>query len=539
MWRPEDPQGDEAGKVKYEIVRYTRGAVLDLGCGPKKAFPHFVGVDSKKDTELFGIEMAPDVTCDVGDPVAFEATFNADSVDAIFSSHLLEHVEDHVAALKAWWSAIKIGGHLVLYLPHADLYPNIGTAGANPDHKHDFRNEDIVEAMKEVGDWDLLVDEVREEGYEYSLLQVYRKRESGHGHLYVCDIPKPAKTACVVRYGAIGDMLQAAAIWADLKREGYHVTVMCETKNAELVAYDPNIDDLYIQDKDQVPNHELHAFWEVQRKHFDRWVNLCESVEGTLLALPGRMSHTWPASVRRKHLNVNYLEFMAELAELANPVPQGFFYESPEESEWAKAFIANIEDQLNPDGLIGLATVRPFLVMYCLSGSSVHKFWPHQDVLIQRIVGMWPNAHVVLVGDYASKLLESGWENHPRVHCMAGEIEVRNTLALAKRCHVVIGPETGILNGVAFEGNAKIVLLSHSSAENLTKHWANAVAIAPRETPCHPCHQLHFDHTFCPQHDESGAAMCQWELNPDWVTDAVKCARSDWESMRGLFEIAP
>ena len=44
-WRAEDPMGDEASKVKYDIVEYTRGAVLDLGCGPSKAFPHFIGVD--------------------------------------------------------------------------------------------------------------------------------------------------------------------------------------------------------------------------------------------------------------------------------------------------------------------------------------------------------------------------------------------------------------------------------------------------------------------------------------------------------------
>ena len=57
VWRLEDPMGDEASKVKYDVVEYTRGAVLDLGCGPSKAFPHFIGVDSCKDTELFGIKI--------------------------------------------------------------------------------------------------------------------------------------------------------------------------------------------------------------------------------------------------------------------------------------------------------------------------------------------------------------------------------------------------------------------------------------------------------------------------------------------------
>ena len=45
-WRLEDPQGNEAAKIKYEIVPYTRGQGLDIGCGPFKAFPHFIGVDN-------------------------------------------------------------------------------------------------------------------------------------------------------------------------------------------------------------------------------------------------------------------------------------------------------------------------------------------------------------------------------------------------------------------------------------------------------------------------------------------------------------
>ena len=61
MWQASDPQGNEAAKVRWDIVEFTRGKGLDLGCGPNKAFPHFIGVDSCKDAELFGISMKPDV----------------------------------------------------------------------------------------------------------------------------------------------------------------------------------------------------------------------------------------------------------------------------------------------------------------------------------------------------------------------------------------------------------------------------------------------------------------------------------------------
>jgi hypothetical protein len=78
-WKPDGPQGNESAKIKYEIVPYTRGKGLDLGCGPHKTFPHFRGIDSNIDAQLFGIQatgadfIIP--TCEVLDD------FPADSID--------------------------------------------------------------------------------------------------------------------------------------------------------------------------------------------------------------------------------------------------------------------------------------------------------------------------------------------------------------------------------------------------------------------------------------------------------------------------
>ena len=118
-------------------------------------------------------------------------------------------------------------------------------------------------------------------------------------------------------------------------------------------------------------------------------------------------------------------------------------------------------------------------------------------------------------------MLELGWENEPRVKCLSGEIGIRETLALAQVADVVIGPETGVINAVAFEQNRKVVLLSHSSVENLTKHWVNTVSVKPVDVACYPCHRLHFDRSFCPQDEETGAAVCQRSIHPAVVFEAI------------------
>jgi hypothetical protein len=61
---------------------------------------------------------------------------------------------------------------------------------------------------------------------------------------------------------------------------------------------------------------------------------------------------------------------------------------------------------------------------------------------------------------------------------------------MAKECDIVIGPETGVLSAVAMEPMKKIVFLSHSSVENLTRDWVNTVSLYSKNTPCYPCHKL-------------------------------------------------
>lgn len=535
MWRATDPQGDEASKVKYEVVQYTRGLGLDIGCGPYKAFPHFIGVDSKKDTELFGIDMTPDNV--VPDACALPQVPD-NKLDFVFSSHLLEHIEDYHAALREWWRIIKVGGYLVLYLPHRDLYPNMGMPGANPDHKHDFLPEDIVCAMIDIArnadsSVDVCVNENRRERMEYSFLLVMQKLDpapEGDTRLHSYLTPRPDKTVCISRFGGFGDMLQASNLLPELKRQGYHVTVNTTPKGMDIVRHDPHIDAFLLQDEDQVPNHELVLFWEAQARRFDKFINLSESIEGTLLAMPGRANHAWPDAVRRVELNRNYLEWTSQLAELPYR-SEAKFYPSPQEQAAASAFLSDVRASLNPDLLIGQAGQPVFTILWALAGSSIHKFYPHQDAVIAQVMLTMPEAVIFLTGDEPCQLLEQGWELEPRVYRLSGKQTIRETLTLATRADCVIGPETGVLNAVAFADNAKVVMLSHSSDDNLTWHWWNARVLTPDTAlaPCYPCHRLHFGARYCHQDDTTGAALCAQHIDPANVYEALRQVYAAWK----------
>jgi ADP-heptose:LPS heptosyltransferase len=470
-------------KARYDLVRFTRGKVLDIGRGEWKAYPHFIGVREKGDDTI-----APPVTPDfVVDSFAHMADFIEGSMDAVFIWGIPMSPGLYEQAVRL----IKDGGYLI-------------TVDAGNDR------EDLPHTMVVRRERDGIMEPI---GTKLDILG------------------RP--TALVIRYGAIGDVLQTASMFPQLHRD-YHVTVNCHPIGEEVLRHDPNVDDFLVQDPDQVPNGELNNYFAHLATRYDRVINLCESVEGALLAMPGRSNHRWPLAMRKKYLNENYLEFMCQIAEL--PLETGgVFHPSEEERSRALTNIEGIAARINADVKFGEKSRRPFVITWALAGSSVHKYYPGQDAVVARILLDIPNVHIILVGDEFAQMLEAGWENEPRVSRLCGMLPIRDSLALAQVSDLVIGPETGVLNAVAFESMAKIVFLSHSTEENLTRDWVNTEALSG-DVPCYPCHRLHYNRDFCPQDEETGAAVCQVAIHPSTVWEAVQRAFVGWGTVRRLLD---
>ncbi len=506
VWRINDPQGDECGKVRWETVPFTRGLGLDIGCGPMKLWPQAIGIDNRKDTGMFGIQMNPDITvpdaCDI--PLFASGTFAW-----VFSSHTLEHIPDYKKALKEWWRLVKDGGYLILYLPHKLFYPNIGQEGANPDHKHDFLPEDIISAMKDIGGWDLVVNEDRNQDNEYSFYLVFKKYSDRKMHRFSCKEPKPTgKTCAIIRYGAWGDVIQMSSILPALKKEGYHITLYTTDRAYAAIEHEPLIDRFIIQEHEQVPNAWLGPFWDYIKKKYDRFINLSESIEASLLAMPDRTeARWWPTEARHAHMNQNYVEFTHKIAQVPYEGTKMRFVETPEERKWAEGEAKKFKG-------------AP-LILWVISGSSVHKVWPYMDITLSQILGTFPEARIVTVGDDRCKQIEEGFPKSDRIIKRSSQWTIRETMAFAKQCNLVMGPETGVMSAVSMESMPKIVLLSHSSVENLTRDWVNTLSLHSHETPCYPCHKQIYTWDHCNRFEKTGVAHCMSHIHPEMVWKAV------------------
>jgi ADP-heptose:LPS heptosyltransferase/SAM-dependent methyltransferase len=495
VWRADGPQGFESTKVAFDLVHYFHGKCLDLGCGAKKIFPakNIIGIDSGKDYALFGAVSNPDVvgSCEVLD-------YKDATQDCVFSSHLLEHVEDYKAALAEWWRVVRPGGTLILYLPHADWYPNIGMPGSNPDHKHDFRNADIEQAMKKIAwatgqGWDLEADEVRTADFEYSFLQVYRKREDNRTARSIA--PRPEKSLGLVRLGAFGDALWITTVLPALKAQGWHITLYTQRQGEKSLRHDPNIDRMVVQPDEIFGTAGEAAMWQgaywlhCERKH-DLFINLVGSVERHLLPHPSDPNFYLPAEQRRRLMNDNYTEAVAKWAgvEFDPKRVRVRFTPSRDEMVWAAERRAQC--------------AGPFVVINP-SGSSLPKFWPHVQACMDLLAAAGVGG--IVVGDLRGQTYTApkGWE------VVGTTWDLRQVYTIAAMADVVIGTESAIVNSVSHEPPLKIVLLSHSTANNLTRDWTRTVALEPEGLACYPCHRIHSDWNHCNRVAETNSAACQ------------------------------
>ena len=510
VWRADGPQGFESSKVKFDLVEYFGGDCLDLGCGPMKIFPawNITGIDNNKDKKLFGVAANPNRFGDVT-----QLHWLADnSHDCVFSSHTLEHIEDYEAALAEWWRVVKVGGTLIVYLPHADWYPNRGMPGANPDHAHDFRNADITAAMERIAQasgfgWKQERDEVRTENFEYSFLQVYRKRDGADCEAYVAK-PKPKRSLGIVRLGAFGDALWITTVLPALKAEGWdEIVLYTQRQGWTSLRHDPHITRMVVQpdgifgdpakDGDRVAENQTAYWLWCERKH-DRFINLVGSVESTLLPHPTERNFWFPAEQRRRLMSKNYFEAVAEWAGVKFDPKAVKVKFTPTKDELAKA----LEMRANWSGP---------MVMINPSGSSQPKWWPHA----QQAMNLLSAAGIggVLVGD----LRDEEFKAPPGWMIFGTQVDLRAVYTLAAMCDVVIGTESAIVNSVANEKPLKIVLLSHSAPQQLTRDWDNTVTLYPEGLSCYPCHRIHGDFTHCKRVPETNAAACQHVITAESV----------------------
>jgi ADP-heptose:LPS heptosyltransferase len=525
MWSYQNEKsGTEVSKCRHRIVSYLSGRGLDLGCGDEKIVHTAIGIDARSSK---GSNLIMDLSAN--DPLSM---FSDNHFDYIFSSHLLEDFIATEAVLDSWWRKIKPGGYLILYCPDADYYPRVGTPGSNTKHRKDLYWQDVWKILKKFGNAKKITASRHNDSNEYSWLLVVQKKfgflkkpldvikhamtgKNDNGKVHFPREKVGKKECLVIRYGAIGDAIWATPVVRQLKKEGYYIVYNCTPYSAQVLRGNPNIDEFLVQERDAIPNENLGPYWKTISEGFDKVVNLSQSVERTLLVAEGMKNFKWSKAERHKKCNVNYQDRTMEAAGYPDiKGERGELYFTEIEKALAKSLMSSLKDR--------------FVILWALSGSSFHKIYPWATYVSGEMNQNFDDIVVITVGDYLCKILE--WQLSNTIN-RAGVWTIRQSMALTKYADLVIGPETGILNAASCYDTNKIVFLSHSTEENLTKYWTNCTSMTAKNCRCYPCHRLMYTNC-CPQGPKGVAASCSERLEPQDVYDNIMKYYKPWKEAK-------
>jgi ADP-heptose:LPS heptosyltransferase len=329
--------------------------------------------------------------------------------------------------------------------------------------------------------------------------------------------------AGICRNGGVGDNLVASAVLPGLKKRYGRVEVFSQEPQHVVFENSPFVDRLTVHKPGTIPNEGIADWNWIRAKEFEFFVNLGHSMEYTLAFFPAQYQFQWPAETRRKIANKSYLEAVADVALIPyEELAPGFF---PTEAE-------ELEAEATQRELGGR------FIVWLLRGTRIDKVYPYGPVAVARLIRE-TGLPVVLVG--GPKDAELARALHDDIVQMTGNSDglhiavspghatngaaedawpLRRSLTLVQHAALVVGPDTGPMWAVAMNRDIpKIVLLSHASPANVTKHWKNVWTLHADQgrVPCWPCHRLHSTFDTCVPNAGNTGAACISDIQVDTI----------------------
>jgi ADP-heptose:LPS heptosyltransferase len=314
-------------------------------------------------------------------------------------------------------------------------------------------------------------------------------------------VRKPNGWACIARMGGVGDNLIASSVLPGLKAKYGHVEVVTSEPQHVIFENNPYIDKLSVREQGDPgwgDGHSWQAWFQSRSKEYDFFANLSHSCETLRCFIKVQTPFWWPVEMRRKMANQSYLEAVHDICGVPyDQIAPNFFPTAAEADDVREA----------------KAKVGPRAIAWVMTGTRIDKIYPYAEITIARIIKELGVPVIMLGAPGKDFELAKGIEREVKKHngsvdglflALSPDPEkpswpVRRILALAQQCDLVIGPDTGPMWAVAMKEMPKVMLLSHASPENITKHWRNTTTLTadPARVPCWPCHRLHDDPSTC------------------------------------------
>lgn len=301
----------------------------------------------------------------------------------------------------------------------------------------------------------------------------------------------------------LGDLVMATPVLKDLRTRfpDAHITAMCQSNVADLLKFDPNINEVFSYKK---PSGWIHRsqHWEIietlQHGEYDLGILLTNSFSSAWWFWRGKVSNRigfaanlrsfllnkavpFPKTRGTQHLVLTYKMLLAPLGvELSDTHPQ--LYVSEEERIAAIELLKKYRIDPTKNVIIGINPGAAY-------GSA--KCWlPDRFRAVTEKLLENPNYFIICFGDSAGASLvnEICREMPERVINLAAKTNLRELIALLQQCNVLLTNDSGPMHIASALGTPLLALFG-STSDVQTGPYGKYSKVIHKHVECSPCYQ--------------------------------------------------
>ena len=316
----------------------------------------------------------------------------------------------------------------------------------------------------------------------------------------------------IYRLGAYGDVLHSAHL-PRLIKEYYKVDRLdfeTSVRGYQILQNNPFIDNLTMINPDLMDQNDLFVRWDHLRDTYDYFFNLRNTIEEKLCCNEDNYRFYMNDKFRRdKCGKTNFYDSGTQHCNLPDSYlgTRGQLYYPKEEHRIAKARIARWKKKYNAD----------WLILVCLSGSSVHKRFQCAKSICMKILDKYPKSAIVITGD---KDCKPDIFDHSRIiNRVDNGWNFRTVALMCKYFDFVISPETGLVCISHSWDTPTLQLLTAANWTNHIKYAKNAYWVKS-DAPCSPCHKNALTYFGCTVRND--LPICVTMFNEDKIMAKVE-----------------